>query len=185
METDKCKGLRCLTDLTLFSCVCSVCAYFGLSVSSSSWGLGRAAVCDCGTPWTFLLPFFFFYTKRNYFYYIKHKTINHFLVMNIIITYFFYFNLFKTLSLFVFSFPSLLLLGQSQLLAYIYFLMIKNKYKTQKFHQFLHKETFYYYYYYYFTPEFIEKKKETKKNNNKKQTKQQTNNKKQSYIYDC
>ena len=31
-----------------------------LSVSSSSWGLGRAAVCDCGTPWTFLLPFFFY-----------------------------------------------------------------------------------------------------------------------------
>ena len=29
-----------------------------LSVSSSSRGLGRAAVCDCGTPWTFLLPFF-------------------------------------------------------------------------------------------------------------------------------
>ena len=28
------------------------------SVSSSSWGLGRAAVCDCGTPLTFLLPFF-------------------------------------------------------------------------------------------------------------------------------
>ena len=28
-----------------------------MSVSSSSWGLGRAAVCDCGTPWTFLLPF--------------------------------------------------------------------------------------------------------------------------------
>ena len=24
----------------------------------SSWGLRRAAVCDCGTPWTFLLPFF-------------------------------------------------------------------------------------------------------------------------------
>ena len=23
------------------------------------WGLERAAVCDCGTPWTFLLPFFF------------------------------------------------------------------------------------------------------------------------------
>ena len=22
-----------------------------------SWGLGRAAVCDCCTPWTFLLPF--------------------------------------------------------------------------------------------------------------------------------
>ena len=30
-----------------------------LSVSSSSWCLGRAAVCDCGTSWTFLLPFFF------------------------------------------------------------------------------------------------------------------------------
>ena len=30
----------------------------GLSVSSSSWGLGRATVCDCGTPWTFLLLFF-------------------------------------------------------------------------------------------------------------------------------
>ena len=36
----------------------SVCACFDLSVSSSSWGLGRAAVCDCGTPWTFLLSFF-------------------------------------------------------------------------------------------------------------------------------
>ena len=24
-------------------------------------GLGRAAVCDCGTPWTFLLPFFLKY----------------------------------------------------------------------------------------------------------------------------
>ena len=29
-----------------------------MSVSTSSRGLGRAAVCDCGTPWTFLLPFF-------------------------------------------------------------------------------------------------------------------------------
>ena len=29
-----------------------------LSVSSSSWFLGRAAVCDCGTPWIFFLPFF-------------------------------------------------------------------------------------------------------------------------------
>ena len=25
-----------------------------------AWGLGRAAVCDCGTPWTFLLPFLTF-----------------------------------------------------------------------------------------------------------------------------
>ena len=30
-----------------------------LSVSSSSWCLERAAVCDFGTPWTFLLPFLF------------------------------------------------------------------------------------------------------------------------------
>ena len=27
-----------------------------MSVSSSSWCLGRAASCDCGTPWSFLLP---------------------------------------------------------------------------------------------------------------------------------
>ena len=27
----------------------------------SSWCLGRAAVCDCGTPWIFLLPFFFLF----------------------------------------------------------------------------------------------------------------------------
>ena len=37
--------------------VCSVCACLDLSVSSSSWGLGKAAICNCGTPWTFLLPF--------------------------------------------------------------------------------------------------------------------------------
>ena len=30
-----------------------------LSVSSSSWCLGKAAVCDCSTPWNFLLPPFF------------------------------------------------------------------------------------------------------------------------------
>ena len=42
-----------------FSYVCSVCACLDLSVSSSSWGLGRAAVCDCGTSWTFPLPFFY------------------------------------------------------------------------------------------------------------------------------
>ena len=29
-----------------------------LSVSSSSWCLGRAAICNCDTPWTSLLPFF-------------------------------------------------------------------------------------------------------------------------------
>ena len=36
----------------------SICACLDLSVSSSSWCLGRAAVCDCVTPCTFLLPFF-------------------------------------------------------------------------------------------------------------------------------
>ena len=36
----------------------SICACLVLSVSFSSWCLGRAAVCDCGTPWTFLLPVF-------------------------------------------------------------------------------------------------------------------------------
>ena len=30
-----------------------------LSVSTSSWCLGTTVVCDSGTPWTFLLPFFF------------------------------------------------------------------------------------------------------------------------------
>ena len=30
-----------------------------MSISSSSWGLGWVVVCDCGTPWTFLLPFLF------------------------------------------------------------------------------------------------------------------------------
>ena len=41
--------------------ICSICACLFLLISSSSWCLGRAAVCDCGTPWTFLLPFFFFF----------------------------------------------------------------------------------------------------------------------------
>ena len=39
--------------------ICSICACLVLSVSSSSWCLGRGAVCDCGSPWIFLLPFFF------------------------------------------------------------------------------------------------------------------------------
>ena len=41
---------------------------FFLSVSSSFWCLGRAATCDCGTPWTFLLPFytlFFLFLIKN------------------------------------------------------------------------------------------------------------------------
>ena len=42
--------------LVLFMRLFGLCL-FVLSVSSSSWYLGRDAVCDCGTPWTFLLPF--------------------------------------------------------------------------------------------------------------------------------
>ena len=37
--------------------LCLICVCLVVSVSSSSWCLGRAAVCDCGSPWTFLLPF--------------------------------------------------------------------------------------------------------------------------------
>ena len=43
--------------LVLFVRLFDLC-FLDLSVSSSSWGLGIAAVCECGTPWTFLLPFF-------------------------------------------------------------------------------------------------------------------------------
>ena len=43
-----------------FRTFCSIRACLDLSVSSSSWCLGRAAVCDCVTPWTFLLPFFYY-----------------------------------------------------------------------------------------------------------------------------
>ena len=45
------------TNLSAFVRLFDLCL-FGFVGSSSSWGLGRAAVCDCGTPWTFLLPFF-------------------------------------------------------------------------------------------------------------------------------
>ena len=41
-----------------FTFVCSICVCLVMSVSSSSWCLERAAVCDCGTLWTFHLPFF-------------------------------------------------------------------------------------------------------------------------------
>ena len=45
-------------NLSVFLYVCSICACMVMSVASSSCCLGRAVVCDCGTPWTFLLPFF-------------------------------------------------------------------------------------------------------------------------------
>ena len=34
-------------NLSAFRTVCSICACLVLSVSSSSWCLGRAAACDC------------------------------------------------------------------------------------------------------------------------------------------
>ena len=49
-------GKRELT-LVLFVRLFDLCL-FGFVGSCSAWCLGRAAVCDCGTPWTFLLPFF-------------------------------------------------------------------------------------------------------------------------------
>ena len=42
-----------------YTYVCSICACLVLSVSSSARCLGRAAVCDCGTPWTFILLFLY------------------------------------------------------------------------------------------------------------------------------
>ena len=42
--------------LVLFVRLFDLCL-FGFVGFLFSWGLGRAAVCDCGTPWTFLLPF--------------------------------------------------------------------------------------------------------------------------------
>ena len=49
-----------VTDKTswCFLYVCVICTCLVLAVSSSSWCLGWVAVCDCGTPWTFPLPFF-------------------------------------------------------------------------------------------------------------------------------
>ena len=52
------RASRCL------SYVCLICTYLVVSVSSSTWCLRRAAVCDCGTPWTFLLPPFFINTAN-------------------------------------------------------------------------------------------------------------------------
>ena len=44
-------------SLVLFVRLFDLCL-FGFVGFLFSCGLGRAAVCDCGTPWTFLLPFF-------------------------------------------------------------------------------------------------------------------------------
>ena len=39
--------------------VCLLCTRLFLSFFFSSWCRGLAAICDCGTPWTFLLTFFY------------------------------------------------------------------------------------------------------------------------------
>ena len=46
------RGLILVFFVRLFDCL-------DLSVSSSSWCPRMAAVFDCGTPWTFLLPFLY------------------------------------------------------------------------------------------------------------------------------
>ena len=60
-------GEESLSASVLF-CVCSICECLVLLISSSTWCLGRAAVCDCGFPWTFLLPLFFMTQVVCYFY---------------------------------------------------------------------------------------------------------------------
>ena len=41
-----------------FSCICLFALYvLVFAIFSSSWCRGLAAVCDCDTPWTFLLTF--------------------------------------------------------------------------------------------------------------------------------
>ena len=47
-----------IANLSAFTYVCSIYACLVLSVSSSSWCLGRAAVCNCGIPWTFSYLFY-------------------------------------------------------------------------------------------------------------------------------
>ena len=51
-----------------------------------SWCLGRAAACDCGTPWTFLLPFLYkrygavIFFDRSYTEYFKSKALSLFII---------------------------------------------------------------------------------------------------------
>ena len=54
-------GKRELIFVLLY--VCSICACLDLPIFSSSWGLGRAAVYDCGTLWT-CLPFFYMSERK-------------------------------------------------------------------------------------------------------------------------
>ena len=48
-------------NLSVFHTLFLICACLVLSILSSSWSLGRAAVCDCSTPSLFFFFFFFFF----------------------------------------------------------------------------------------------------------------------------
>ena len=50
--------------LVLFVRLFDLCL-FGFVGFLSSWCLGRAAVCDYGTPWTFLLSFLWLILRRD------------------------------------------------------------------------------------------------------------------------
>ena len=52
-------------DLSAFRTFVRFALVWFLSVSSFSWCLGRVAVCDCGTHWTFLLPFSSKFEQRS------------------------------------------------------------------------------------------------------------------------
>ena len=47
-----------------FVCLLSTCQF--LSFFSSSWCRGLAAVCDCGTPWTFLLTYLMLFSIEEF-----------------------------------------------------------------------------------------------------------------------
>ena len=53
-------------NLSAFRTFVSICACLVLSILFSSWCLGRAADCDCGTLWIFLLPFFLIGNKQKW-----------------------------------------------------------------------------------------------------------------------
>ena len=48
-------------NLSVFHTLFLICACLVLSIFSSSWSLGRAAVCDCSTPSLSFFFFFFFF----------------------------------------------------------------------------------------------------------------------------
>ena len=51
-----CIAITSLANLSAFLCLFDF-RLFVFVISSSSWCLRRTAACDCGIPWTFLLPF--------------------------------------------------------------------------------------------------------------------------------